>query len=563
MKNTAVDELISTWFPKSHSEHIRLTISSLPALTLSLVERLANGDGLMHFESITPQRTAFSLLRVLSRIFCSFSIPIVIRAELELTHRCNFACNYCHTRLAPDAQEKALGVSDWLKVIDDHSKIGCRYLHINGGEISLIPFVPQLVRRAKVYGMRVGVSSNGSGDLEFYRDLIEAGLDYAHISFDTADHDQFDGMCSTRGAWERVTRSLAWLSKEGRLINSELFVVANLVLTEKNILTLPSTVQYLKDIGVDDIKLLPTAELIEQEVRFGAIFRTHIVPDVNELLGTQQDFGLLRMRLSRLFNGLIHGIELAEKQNNCLVACEVALEQTMIRKDGVYAPCYIYMREQYKVAGYGLGTASDSSEIRSDRAHNRLEKCYTKDLTCQTYCPDIIRRTNSVVQDGVISCLINLLQSAKSKVILNVGEIAFSYTDLEAPYHLMESSSENGSIFCIPGAYPVTSDEIFHATQCFVAQINNREGEDALWNIGLDPVQTVCNRIAGKYLRTTGQYIAFRMLPMEINSLRAIEEYLEQRFLPKHIKAHLMRADSIVQSWNIKLPVIIRSYTMR
>ncbi|NNH71003.1 radical SAM protein [Nocardia uniformis] len=79
---------------------------------------------------------------------------------LELTERCQLSCTHCYADSGPTKSHGTMTTGDWLKVIDDAADIGVREIQFIGGEPTLHPALPELIRHASARGIATEVYSN-------------------------------------------------------------------------------------------------------------------------------------------------------------------------------------------------------------------------------------------------------------------------------------------------------------------------------------------------------------------------------------------------------------------
>lgn len=104
--------------------------------------------------------------------------------DLFISDKCNLLCKHCYfgdTQTIGDI----LTVRDWKSVIDALYANGIRHFHISGKESSLDSRVVEIVSYIKkIEGTYSGIVSNGTGQLHFYKELINEGIDYLEFSLD-------------------------------------------------------------------------------------------------------------------------------------------------------------------------------------------------------------------------------------------------------------------------------------------------------------------------------------------------------------------------------------------
>jgi MoaA/NifB/PqqE/SkfB family radical SAM enzyme len=79
---------------------------------------------------------------------------------LELTGRCQLRCTHCYAESGPESDHGTMTADDWRRVLDESAAVGAQEVVIIGGEPTLHPDLPELVRYALDRGMRVEVFSN-------------------------------------------------------------------------------------------------------------------------------------------------------------------------------------------------------------------------------------------------------------------------------------------------------------------------------------------------------------------------------------------------------------------
>ncbi len=115
--------------------------------------------------------------------------------EVELTSRCNLACQFCpQTRLTRPAADLDY---DTFEALVDRVADFVTLLNFSGfGEPTLHPRLFDFVRLAKSRGIpRVEIETNGTrlGDEAFLQEILESGLDVLAVNLDAADMARRDG----------------------------------------------------------------------------------------------------------------------------------------------------------------------------------------------------------------------------------------------------------------------------------------------------------------------------------------------------------------------------------
>ncbi|HEY1701208.1 MAG TPA: radical SAM protein [Trebonia sp.] len=79
---------------------------------------------------------------------------------LEITGQCQLECRHCYAGSGPDGDHGTMTTGDWERVIGQAAGLGTRIVQFIGGEPTLHPDLPRLIRHALERGLRVEVYTN-------------------------------------------------------------------------------------------------------------------------------------------------------------------------------------------------------------------------------------------------------------------------------------------------------------------------------------------------------------------------------------------------------------------
>jgi len=129
--------------------------------------------------------------------------------DLHLTNRCNLVCAHCSVDSGTGRSSwDEMPVEQWLRVIDEAARLGCRYVDLTGGEPILFSGVERIVERVVQSGMHVELQSNGLLlTAERLRELKRAGLGTLVISLDGPE-SQHDLMRGRAGVYRSATKAI-------------------------------------------------------------------------------------------------------------------------------------------------------------------------------------------------------------------------------------------------------------------------------------------------------------------------------------------------------------------
>lgn len=119
------------------------------------------------------------------------SIAEIPSVNFHLWEPCNMRCRFCFARFQ-DVKRTVLpkghmAKEDCISVVDSLGHAGFQKLTFVGGEPTLCPWLPELIRHAKESGLKTAIVTNGSKLTEEYLSALQGALDWVALSIDTVD----------------------------------------------------------------------------------------------------------------------------------------------------------------------------------------------------------------------------------------------------------------------------------------------------------------------------------------------------------------------------------------
>ena len=116
--------------------------------------------------------------------------------NFHLWKPCNMRCRFCFATFQ-DVGKHALPKGhlpreDCLSVVEALAGAGFHKINFAGGEPTLCPWLPDLIRRAKELALTTSIVTNGSRVTPEWLDLVEGSLNWAALSIDTVDPEKLE-----------------------------------------------------------------------------------------------------------------------------------------------------------------------------------------------------------------------------------------------------------------------------------------------------------------------------------------------------------------------------------
>lgn len=131
---------------------------------------------------------------------------------LNLTERCNLACDHCYldAKVLAEGAVDELETQDIKRVLGEIAEVGPEAMVVlTGGEPMLRRDLPELARHASGLGLMVVVGTNGMLlRAERIKELQKAGVCGVGISVDSLKPEQHDNFRGRKGAWMKTMQGI-------------------------------------------------------------------------------------------------------------------------------------------------------------------------------------------------------------------------------------------------------------------------------------------------------------------------------------------------------------------
>ena len=131
----------------------------------------------------------------------AMEIPSV---NFHLWKPCNMKCRFCFATFQDVGQDVLpkghLPREGCVSVVEALATAGFDKINFAGGEPTLCPWLPDLIRRAKELGLTTSIVTNGSRITPEWLDCVGNSLDWATLSIDTLDRQKLEGLGRTTRA---------------------------------------------------------------------------------------------------------------------------------------------------------------------------------------------------------------------------------------------------------------------------------------------------------------------------------------------------------------------------
>ncbi len=356
-------------------------------------------DGIAHFLSAIKQQLEGTLNQFsdnpavdVAPFEMSFSQYPVL-SEVAVTYRCNLKCAFCyagcncgnHEYIANPTgsatEMTAAQIRTVLEKIFQQAKVPS--VSFTGGEPTLLPELPALIRHAKNLGMRVNVITNGTRiTRELAQKLADNGLDSAQVSLEGVSAAIHDAVVQVPGAHTKTVDAVKHLKAAG------IHTHTNTTITHANLHETTDFPAFVKqEFGSDKFSMnlmIPTGSgAIDPQllVHYHEIGR--YIEDILAVSEREQvEFMWYSPVPMCLFNSIIHGLG-----NKGCSACDGLLS---VGANGDVLPCASYDDSVGNLLSQDFSAIWQSAKATTYRqkqlAHSHCKSCEHFAI-CNGACP--------------------------------------------------------------------------------------------------------------------------------------------------------------------------------
>ena len=339
------------------------------------------------------------------------------RVTLFVTHKCNLKCKYCngpHLSKDPEARKllkRDITLEQYRNMIDDWALNGLKNIHFTGGEATMNLHLHEFIELATYKGISSTLTTNGMANNQFYKKLIDNGLNEIRISIDTAIDEEFDELVGVKGACQRVKGNIDYLANLRDKQGKDIFIILNACIGTFNIDKIKTTLDSLIELRPDDVKFLVVAE--EGEQVHSKASRKLVDELVAYAKGKAPDYELLEKKIRGMFRKYSFGLK-GQASKHIMQQCFIPLTERTLDAEGIY-PCSIYLRYR----GEPLASVNASFEEQQKAINEFVENhdC-REDEICIDNCTNCCKMYNIEVNKKI-----RKQEEAKNMVKINIGNI--------------------------------------------------------------------------------------------------------------------------------------------
>ncbi len=166
-----------------------------------------------------------------------------VLAEIAVTYACQNRCAFCYAASPHrEGEHRVMSAAEVKSVMDTiFHEAHVPSLSFTGGEATLRPDLPELIRHGERLGLRVNLITNGvrAADPDYARSLVEAGLASAQVSIEAPEARLHDRLVGRQGSFEATVAGVQNFRKLG------IHCHTNSTLCQENLDRAPDLIRFL------------------------------------------------------------------------------------------------------------------------------------------------------------------------------------------------------------------------------------------------------------------------------------------------------------------------------
>lgn len=187
----------------------------------------------------------------------------LLSMEIEFSRICNFCCSYCYV---PEKKECKGELSrDEIKDILLQAKaLGAGKIIILGGEPSIYPYLPEMLRFLAEHGFEVEMFTNGTGIDQSLAELLAELEVRVVLKLNSRNPETQDKLAGRAGAYDIIQKAFGHLKDAGYPAEDK-FLALSTIICQSNFEELPELWQWVRDQNIEPYfeVLTPQANALE------------------------------------------------------------------------------------------------------------------------------------------------------------------------------------------------------------------------------------------------------------------------------------------------------------
>lgn len=172
----------------------------------------------------------------------------LLSVEIEFSLHCNFRCPYCYVP-SQDQFKDELSLEEIRSVILQAKALGAGKIIVLGGEPSIYPHTPELIRFMRSHGLVVEMFTNGSGISEDLASLLYEQKVRVVLKMNSLDESLQNRLSGHPQAFRVINTALSRLKAAG-YPSDDHFLAVSSIICRQNISELANLWQLLREQGI-------------------------------------------------------------------------------------------------------------------------------------------------------------------------------------------------------------------------------------------------------------------------------------------------------------------------
>ena len=187
----------------------------------------------------------------------------LLSMEIEFSRICNFRCSYCYVAEKKECKGE-LSRDEIKDVILQAKELGAGKIIILGGEPSIYPHLPEMLKFLDEHGFEIEMFTNGTGVDQSLAELLSELNVRVVLKLNSRNAEIQDKLAGRTGAYDIIQKAFGHL-KDAGYPAEEKFLALSTIICQSNFEELPELWQWVRDQQIEPYfeVLTPQANVLE------------------------------------------------------------------------------------------------------------------------------------------------------------------------------------------------------------------------------------------------------------------------------------------------------------